>query len=140
MAAGFYGVLVGIASLVCFRWLPQPIGAVVFWGATAIQLGIGARVCWRRTGLPFASAAMANGAMLAACLVILAFMGQPFPNLAPASWVLFGSGALMGPIFLWIESRVHQTKWAEWRRHMENKGVWDVLMFRHLPHLRDGRA
>ena len=100
MAPALYGLLFGVAFLVFTRFVPQPIGAVILWGAIAIQLFLGARVCWRRTGLPFASAAMFHGAVMSLCLVVLALMGQPFPNLAAGSWVFFGGGALVGPVLL----------------------------------------
>lgn len=140
MAPALYGVLLGIACLVISRLAPQPMGAVIFWGVVAIQLSLGARTCWRRTGLPFASAAMFHGAVMSLCLVVLALMGQPFPKLAAESWVFFGGGALVGPVFLLVESRVNRAKWAEWARHMEHRTVWDILTGRHIPHLRDGGA
>lgn len=119
MALGLYGVLVGGVMFALTTLAPQPAGAITFWGLICVQLLWSARTCWHRTGLPFATAAMVNGSVMSAGLVALALMGQPFPNLAATSWVIFGCGAAVGPLLLLIESRVNQTKWKEWARHME---------------------
>jgi hypothetical protein len=140
MAPALYGVLFAIAFFVCDRLVPQPIGAVILWSVIAIQLALGARTCWRRTGLRFVSAAMLHGAVMSLCLVVLALMGQPFPNLAAGSWVFFGGGTLVGPIFFLIESRVNAAKWAEWGRHLEHTRVWDFVTGDHIPDLRDRGA
>jgi hypothetical protein len=140
MASGLYGVLLGIVLYVLTALAPQPAGAIIFWSLICIQLSWGALTCWRRTGLPFASAAMVNGSVMSAGIVILALMGQPFPDLAPASWVLFGCGAAMGPLFLLIESRVNREKWREWARHMEHQTPWHIVTGRHIPNLRKGGA
>lgn len=140
MASGLYGLLLGAVMMVSTRLAPQPIGSVVFWSLICLQLTWLARICWSRTGLPFATAAMINGSVVSASLVVLALMGQSFPTLAPGSWVLFGFGAAVGPLFLYIESRVNQEKWREWARHMEHKTPWHVLTGRHIPDLRKSGA
>ena len=140
MASGLYGALLGVAMVVLTKFVPQPAGAIIFWSLICIQLSWGALTCWRRTGLPFASAAMINGSVMSAGLVVLALMGQPFPNLAPTSWVLFGCGAAVGPLFLLIESRVNRDKWREWARNMEHTTPWHILTGRHIPDLRKGGA
>lgn len=96
MASGLYGVLFGIVMVGLTKVVPQPMGAIILWSLICLQLAWGALTCWRRTGLPFASAAMLNGSLMSAGVVTLAFMGQPFPNLAPTSWVLFGCGVAIG--------------------------------------------
>ncbi|MEX2271781.1 MAG: hypothetical protein WD690_09935 [Vicinamibacterales bacterium] len=112
-------------------------GAIILWSFFSIQLSWVALTCWRRTGLPFATAGMACGAVMSMSLVVLAVMGQPFPDLAPESWVLFGASALLAPLFLLIESRVNHAKWQEWSRYMEHKNVWDIITGRHIPQIRD---
>lgn len=139
MAAVLYGILLGTVMFVLARFAPQPAGAIVFWSLIGMQLAAGARMCWRRTGLPFATAAMIDGALIAGGLVILALMGQPFPRLAPASWVLVACAAASGTLFLFIESRVSQEKWSAWARHMEHGSLWHMLTGRHIPDLRESR-
>jgi len=140
MAPALYGMLFGIAFFVFSRLVPQPMGAVILWSVIAIQLSLLAGTCWRRTGLPFASAAMFHGAVTSLCLVVLALMGQPFPNLTAGSWVFFGGEALVGPVFLLVESRVNGVKWSKWARHMERTSAWDIFTGRHIPDLRNGGA
>ncbi len=126
--------------VVLLRFVSQPAGAIIFWSLICIQLSWGALTCWRRTGLPFAAAAMINGAVMSAALVILALMGQPFANLAPTSWVLVGCEAAVGALFLFIESRVNRDKWTDWARHMEHRTPWHIITGRHIPDLRKGGA
>lgn len=136
MASGLYGALLGAVMFVLTTFAPQPSGAIIVWSLICVQLTWSALTCWRRTGLPFATAAMINGAVVSAGVVAVAFMGQPFPNLAPASWVFFGGGAAIGPVFLLIESRVNEPKWQEWRRQAEHQTLWHILTGRHIPELR----
>jgi len=42
----------------------------------------------------------------------------------------------LGPLFLFIESRVSRTKWTEWARHMKHARLRDIVTGRHIPHLR----
>jgi len=125
---------------VCTRLMPQPMGSVIYWGFFSVQLSWFAVTCWRRTGLPFASAALVTGAVMSICLVVLAAIGHPFPDLLPESWVLLGGGFVLGPLFLLIESRVNRVKWKQWARHMEHRNVWDIVTGRHIPQLRNGGA
>lgn len=140
MAGALYGLLLGSGFLVFARFAPQPIGSVILWGLFSVQLSWGALTCWRRTALPFATAAMMTGAVMSLCLAVLALVGRPFPDLAPESWVLFGGGVSIGPLFLLIESRVNRDKWKQWARSMEHQTVWDIFTLRHIPRLRNGGA
>jgi len=137
MAPGLYGVLVGIAVVVFTKLMPQPLGSIVLWALISAQLSWGAVNCWRRTGLPFATAAMITAALLSTCLLTLAVIGRPYPTWPPEAWVLFAGVALLGPLFLFIESRVNRTKWKEWAHHMEQQTVWDIAIGRHFPQLRN---
>ena len=128
MASVLYGALFGGLSTIFTRLAPQPAGAILFWSFVSLQLAWFALVCWRRTRLPFITSGMINGSVLSAGLVILGFMGQPFPRLAPSSWVLFGAAATIGPVLLFIESRVNPEKWREWQRHMEHMTLWHILI------------
>jgi hypothetical protein len=129
-----------IALFVFTRLAPQPTGSVILWGFFSVQLSWGAVTCWRRTGLPFASAAMVTAAVMSLCFVVLAAMGHAFPDFVPESWVLIGGGVLLGPLFLLIESRVNRAKWQQWARYMEHKNAWDIFTMRHIPNLRNGEA
>ena len=48
MAPGLYGALIGVASFVFTKLLPQPIGSVILWAFFCAQLSWGAAICWRR--------------------------------------------------------------------------------------------
>jgi hypothetical protein len=113
---------------------------MVYWGLLAVQLSWGAVTVWRRTGLPFATAALVSGAISSSCLVVLAALGHPFPDVPPASWVLLAGGMATGPLFLFIESRVNRARWHQWARHLERGTVWDIMRGRHIPDLRNDRA
>jgi hypothetical protein len=140
MAAAHYGLIIVAALFVFTRLMPQPVGSVIYWGLLTVQLSWGAMTCWRRTGLPFATAALVSSAVMSVCLVVLAALSHPFPDLLPESWVPLGGGMAIGPIFLVIESRVNRAKWKLWAQHMEHKSVWDIVTGRHIPQVRNGGA
>ena len=137
-AAAQYGVLIGIASFMFTEVVPQPIGSVILWALFGVQLSWGATTCWRRTGLPFATAALITAAIMSTCVAVLAAIGFPYPAWPVELWVLYAGGAVLGPLFLFIESRVNRVKCRQWADHMERQTVWDIATGRHFPELRDG--
>lgn len=135
-----YGACLAVGFVVVQRVAPEPIGWVAVWSFFAVQLGWGAALTWRRTALPFATAAMVTGAVLSCSLAVLAAIGHPYPHLMPESWVLLGGGLVLAPLFLLLESRTNPSKWKHWARHMESKSAWDILTYRHIPEMRTGGA
>src|SRR5471032_1568641 len=109
-----YGFLLGIGFVLISRVAPQPAGSIVWWSLLAVQLTRGSTICWRRTGLPFASAAMAIGAVESSLLAALAAAGHIFPDLPSAWWVPMGVLMISVPLCLFVESRVHRAQWARW--------------------------
>ncbi len=132
-----YGAFLGISSVLLHHLLAEPTGSIIWWTAVAVQLTWGASLCWRRTGLPFATAAMAIGAATSACLVALAASGHVFPDLPVTWWLPVGAGLLSGPFCFFVESRVNRAKWIQWRAHVERSSVWAMFIGRHIPNLRD---
>ncbi len=102
-----------------------------------MQLTWGATVCWRRTRLPFATAAMADGAATCAVLAALPIGGHILPNVPSARWVPLGIGVVFGPVCLLVESRVHPAEWKAWRDYMEQQRVWEIVTGRHIPQFRE---
>jgi hypothetical protein len=140
LGSAVYGFFLGLGAVLFMQAAPQPIGSIVWWGFFAGQLTWGAMLCWRRTGLPFATGAMAAAAGTSGVLAFLAATGHVFPNLPTVSWVLVGAGFVSAPLFFLIESRVHRAKWMQWKQHMERKNAWDILTGRHIPELRNSGA
>jgi hypothetical protein len=60
-----------------------------------------------------------------------------FPHLPLEWWVPVGALMTLGPLCLFVESRVHGARWARWRDYMRGKTAWDILTGRHIPRLRD---
>lgn len=135
-----YGLFLGVGALLFMQVAPQPAGSLLWWGFFAGQLTWGAALCWRRTGLPFATAAMAIAAATAGMLVALAPVGHTFPDLPSTWWAPVAAGLLAAPLLLMVESRVHRAKWKQWKQYMERKNAWDILVGRHIPNLRDSGA
>ena len=50
-----------------------------------------------------------------------------------------GIGALLFVEML-VESRIHQSKWRQWKQYMEPMNAWEIFTGRHIPHLRDDGA
>jgi len=137
LGAKNYGYFLGIACFLLIRVAPQPGGSIVWWSFLAVQLTWGATICWRRTGLPFASAAMGIGAICSALLAVLASAGHVFPDLPIEWWVPVAVLMISSPVCLFVESRVHHAQVLRWRDYMLRKTVWDILTGRHIPRLRD---
>lgn len=135
-----YGFFLGVGALLFIQAAPQPAGSLLWWGFFACQLTWGAALCWRRTGLPFATGAMAIAAATAGTLAALAAAGHTFPDLPRPWWGPVAAGLLAGPLLLMVESRVHHAKWKQWKEYMERKNAWDILLGRHIPNLRDSGA
>lgn len=130
-----YGFFLGVGALLFIQLAPQPLGSILWWGGFATQLTWAAALCWRRTRLPFATAAMAIAAASSGMLTGLAIAGHVFPDLPQSWWAPVGGGLLSSPLLLLIESRVHRGKWLQWKRYMERKNAWDILRGRHIPEL-----
>ena len=113
LAAALYGVLLMVVFEL-FAKFPQPIGSITMWGLFAAQLTWVAVICWRRTGLLYATAAMAVGAGMFACLTLLAATGQRFPNLPLGWWIVVWCAAASGPILFFMESKKNEAQWREW--------------------------
>lgn len=131
-----YGLCMGVAVSALLVLAPQPLGAVLAWSALAVQLAVGAMLVWRRTRLPYASAAL----VLDACsLALLAYMYAQRYDLfsLPLAWaVLLGALFSMGMLLMILEPRVNPEKWQAWRAFMQEKSVLDILLGRHIPVLR----
>jgi hypothetical protein len=135
--AAVYGFFIAIGFVLLTRVAPQPVSSVIWWSFCALQLTWNSTICWRRTGLPFASAGMGISAVVSALLAILATEGHVFSDLPFEWWVLVAVLMISGPVCLFVESRVHRTQWARWRDYQERKTAWDILAGRHIPRLRD---
>jgi hypothetical protein len=133
-----YGLFVGFTSFVFTKLLPQPAGSIILFGFWSLQLSSGAVTYWRRTGLPFMTAAMVHGAVMSLCLAVLAAIGRPFHDMTMQSWVLFVGAAISGMLLTHIESRINTSRVKQCTEFLEGKTVWDILIGRHIPQLRDG--
>lgn len=134
--SAIYGFFLGVGAVLFLQAAPQPAGSILCWGFLAGQLTWSATVCWRRTRLPFATAAMAVAGVTSALLAVLAAVGSVFPDLPPMWLAPVGGGLLASPLLLVIESRVHRTRWAQWKEHMHRKTAWEIFTGRHIPDLR----
>lgn len=138
--SAIYGFFLGIGAILLIQAAPQPIGSIVWWGFFAGHLGWAAGVCWRRTGLPNATAAMGIAAMTSGVLAALAAAGHVFPDLPIRWWVSVSAGFVSVPLLLLVESRIHQAKWRRWKEHMRPMHGWEILSVRHIPYLRNDGA
>ena len=130
-----YGCVLGLGFFLATTIAPQPAGSGI-WCSVLIQLGIGARLCWRRTGLPFITAAMAVAAANSALLATLAAAGRIYPEIPVAWWPLVGAGMVASPSLALVESRVNRARWNQWRVSTQRCSLWDILRGRHIPNLR----
>lgn len=130
-----YGLVLGLVMAVLIIVAPQPAGSVVAFTLIAAQAAVGAVVLWRRTGLKYATASLITGAAGAALLAYLAASGAEMLSLSAgpiAALVLLVAGIVL----FGIEARVNPEKWQAWRDCLAGKSVADMLLGRHIPHLR----
>jgi hypothetical protein len=138
--SAIYGFFIGIGALLFMQNAPQPVGSILWWGFFAGQLIFGAVLCWRRTRLPLATAAMGIAAVTSGMLSVLAAVGHEFPDLPHQWWLPVGAGLVAGPLLFLVESRIHRSRWKLWRQYMEPKTAGDIFRDRHIPDMRDSRA
>ena len=137
MAGASFGLFLGLTSFVFMQLVPQPAGGIVWFGFWSVQLSWGAVQIWRRTGLPFITAAMVQGSVMSLCLALLAATGYPFQQMSAESWVLFVGAGVSMLLLKHIESRVNKSKLKQCSAYAQDKNVWDILTGRNIPRLRD---
>jgi hypothetical protein len=69
-----------------------------------------ALICWRRTGLPYATAAMVAGTAALCYLAELVATGRVLPHVPASWWIPVAIGCLFVPVLLFEESRTHPAK------------------------------
>jgi hypothetical protein len=141
-AAAQFGLLLGVAIVAVSEVAPQPVGWVVFCTVWAMAGTWSAVICWRRTGLPYATASMVEGAFTMALLAVLAATGRVLPGVAPPiGWfIVHALSVVAGTLLLWVESKKNPERWRAWRDYVERVTLWDVLRGRHIPDLRSSRT
>ena len=131
-----YGALTGVLVAALLSPYVQPLGSILLWGITAVQLGLVALVLWRRTGLPFATASMAVGAATGLVLCLRAVGGHRFPE-DGLPWITVPLvGILLALLGFLLESRIHRAAWNVWRRRAREATTLDFITLRHIPDLR----
>ncbi len=133
-----YGLILGgLISLSIFVGLSGAFA--VFWGLIVLQNVIGAVIAWRRTRLPYWTAGLVIAAAGAGTFAMFAARGWRFP-FVPLGWNVV-VGTLLAAMFfcMWAEKRVHPRDWAEFKAFMKKKSAWDMVLFRHIPVLREGK-
>lgn len=136
MAYGFY---LAIAIFLGTQIAPQPAGSIVIWAFFTAQLAWGSSLVWRRTRLPFATAALVVASATSALITGLALSGTVFPHLSLVWWIPVAIGLVTPGILFLVESRVNREKWTQWKEFTEHKTAWDVFTGRHIPDLGSTR-
>jgi hypothetical protein len=130
-----YGLLLGILFVVLDR-LNSPIAWATYWATHAILLTIYTKVAWQRTGLFWVAVSGADAALFCAAFVPASLAGYTLRNL-PSPWSTifwFDMAALvLTELLCWV---LYREEFRRWARHMDAMSLRDMLMYRHIPHLR----
>ncbi len=131
-----YGAVGGLTFGALYSSAPTSVLALAI-AAVGVHMAWGARLCWRRTGLPLTSSAIAFGALVMGIAAVCTAGGHRFfldwpPGWLGAAIVAWGGG--MSCIL--AEPRVHPREWAAWKRYMSDMSALDILLGRHFPDLR----
>ena len=134
-AGAQYGLLLGI-PVTLMMTVGRPGFKAGVLTLLALHMLLGAVTLWRRTALPYSTAADVLGCltflwMARNTLIAGEIVPPTVPSLAGALCTI-----LLGTGMLWLESRVHPEAWAAWRDFMRDKSGWDIAMLRHIPNLR----
>lgn len=128
-----YGVVVGLAIAVL---APHPAGSLVLWGFLAVISPWNAARVWRRTGLPFVTAAGFLASVSGILMTIASLYGHTLPML-PFAWAVpFFSLSALICICMFTEQWVHPREWELWRASIEDQTAWDFFTGRSIPDLR----
>jgi hypothetical protein len=142
-AAAAYGSALGVVICLLMFALPFPIGLVILCLGLCLQMACFAVVVWRRTRLPLMSAAgliVAVGCGVQIYVAIDAFgVGNGRGLQGFADLIYFwpmAAAAAVGPLCFVAEWVWHRDRWEALKPAMENCTVTDMLLFRHIPNLR----
>ncbi|HEV7999827.1 MAG TPA: hypothetical protein VGP63_08110 [Planctomycetaceae bacterium] len=142
-AAAAYGSALGVVICLLMFALPFPIGLVILCVGLCVQMTCLAVVVWRRTRLPLMSAAgliVAVGCgvqIYVAIHALVAGNGRP-PGFADLIYLWpMAAAAAVGPLCFFAEWLWHRDRWEALKAAMEDCTVTDMLLFRHIPNLRE---
>jgi hypothetical protein len=143
-AAAAYGSALGVVICLLMFALPFPIGLVILCLGLCLQMACFAVVVWRRTRLPLMSAAGLSvavgcgGQIYVSIHALGAGNGRPPQGFADLIylWPMAAAAAIV-PLCIFAEWLWHRDRWETWKAEMENCTVTDMLLFRHIPNLRE---
>ena len=129
-ASKMYGVLIGLLLATLTIW-KSPIAWAAFWSVHAILLVTYTQLTWKRTGL--VTIGGAHAALIALLLIPASLAGYTLGNLPR---LLIAPNLVAFLAFYLLAMTVHREQFRQWRRHMEDLTLLDMLRFRHIPYLR----
>ena len=133
--AMLYGFLLGVL-FVALDVLGNRMAWACFWAAQAVFLAVYTRLVWQRTRLFWMAEGGAHATVIAAALIPASLAGYTIRNL-PSPWqLIFWINTAALPISHVIARYAHRAEFGRLKQHMQDMSLWDMLRFRHIPHLR----
>lgn len=131
------GFLIGLGVVVFTRWLPQPVGSIVFLAAGTIHFILGSRCAARMGGMTRMSVGYAVAALTAGVLAGLELSGLPLRS-QPLWWAFVALvPMLLAVLLIHLESKADPLRYARWSTHWDHAGLLDRFLFRQPPNLGD---
>jgi hypothetical protein len=134
-AAARYGILFGVVWSALWFW-DNPAAWAIHWTFQTIELAIYTILTWRRTGLLWAVIGGAHVAFISAACLGASLAGFTMRRLPPTWLSVFLVNCGVVVLLEFWSRRTHARQYEHWKRHMEPMSLGDLLMFRHIPHLR----
>jgi hypothetical protein len=137
-AGAKYGSLIGGLFAVMSAW-NSPIAWASCWAVQAILLAMYTKLTWQRTGMFWMTVGGADATLAAAALAAAPLAGYPVGNMRdmPASWMLiFGINTAVLALTHALSWLLERDRYRRWKQYMEPMSLRDMLLFRHIPHLR----
>jgi hypothetical protein len=143
----FIGSVLGIVVCSLTLFLSVPIVMAIVCVGLGPQLACLAVVILRRTRLPLMAAPAVTGAVGCAVQIYVSIqtvkignVGRP-QNLADLTylWPMAATAAAI-PLLILAAWWWHRDQWNVWKVAVRDCSVTDMLLFRHVPDLRQGRT
>ena len=139
-AAAKYGLLLALLMFALGQWAPQPAGSVVLWTALSVQAAFGLWIIWHRLRLPWLLAGSIAALLVFLVMIPISARGLNLATIAIElpllAVVAIWSALLFVPLSLGLESLRKSPEWQAWSAHAEHATLWDMITFRHVPHIR----
>lgn len=137
-----YGILLASVFLVLTLLFDGVLGGAVFAALIGLHLLATSWMPWVRLGLRLTTVGgIASGLSLIALASLSIVQNRELVLLPPTLLLPLLLGVVAGPVLLFVDGRSHREAWERWRQGLREASLGDMVLGRHIPHLKqDSRS